>query len=118
MDVRRASGSVHAFVGQELGELTGKKFACIVAVQGAHHSSWRLASLIEECCEPGEEASDVLRGFVFVPHHVDGFKSRVVVYDDECVAASSVDGGEEWSRYVYVNESVRVRRLVKLVKVR
>eukprot|EP00965_Chrysotila_dentata_P056118 1860085-Pleurochrysis_carterae.AAC.1 len=63
MDVWRASGSVHAFVGQELGKLAGKKFACIVAVQGAHHSSWRFTPLVEERREPGEEAPDVLWGF-------------------------------------------------------
>eukprot|EP00965_Chrysotila_dentata_P029698 987161-Pleurochrysis_carterae.AAC.1 len=32
VDVRRTCGSVHAFVGQEFGELAGKEFAGIVAV--------------------------------------------------------------------------------------
>eukprot|EP00965_Chrysotila_dentata_P070833 2341330-Pleurochrysis_carterae.AAC.1 len=45
VDVRRTGGSVHAFVGQELGELTGKELTGIVAVQGAHHSSRRLTPL-------------------------------------------------------------------------
>eukprot|EP00965_Chrysotila_dentata_P129244 4272464-Pleurochrysis_carterae.AAC.1 len=58
VDVWRASGSVNAFVGQELGELAGKEFTGIVALQGAHHSSRRFASLVEERREPGEEAPD------------------------------------------------------------
>eukprot|EP00965_Chrysotila_dentata_P052274 1734270-Pleurochrysis_carterae.AAC.1 len=32
VDVRWAGGSVHAFVGQELGELAGKEFTGVVAV--------------------------------------------------------------------------------------
>eukprot|EP00965_Chrysotila_dentata_P167779 5540380-Pleurochrysis_carterae.AAC.1 len=45
VDVRRAGGSVYAFVDQEFGELAGEEFAGIVAVQGAHHSSRRLTPL-------------------------------------------------------------------------
>eukprot|EP00965_Chrysotila_dentata_P158193 5226409-Pleurochrysis_carterae.AAC.1 len=108
MDVWWASGSVHAFVGEKLGELAGKKFTCVVAVKGTNHSRRGLASFVEEGREPCEEESDVLGSFMFVLQHVDRFKPGMVVYDDERIAASSIDGGQEGSGDVYVDESAWV----------
>eukprot|EP00965_Chrysotila_dentata_P221039 6192156-Pleurochrysis_carterae.AAC.3 len=95
MDVRWTSSCVHAFVGEELGELAGKEFACVVAVEGAHHPCRGLASFVEEGREPSEKTPDVFGGFVLVPHHVDSLKPGVVIYDDKRVAASSIDGRQD-----------------------
>eukprot|EP00965_Chrysotila_dentata_P177119 5850208-Pleurochrysis_carterae.AAC.1 len=46
------------------------------------------------------------------------FEPGMVVYNNERVAASSIDGGKEWTRDVHMNKSPSVRWPVKLVRVR
>eukprot|EP00965_Chrysotila_dentata_P056399 1871171-Pleurochrysis_carterae.AAC.1 len=108
MNVGWTRGCVHAFVGKKVSELTREKFSRVITVESAHHTSGRVASFVEKCCETGEKESDVFRSFVFVAQHVDGFEPSVIVDDNESIAASSVDGGKERSGYVHVNEAARV----------
>eukprot|EP00965_Chrysotila_dentata_P057417 1904572-Pleurochrysis_carterae.AAC.1 len=66
MNVWWAGGSVHAFICKKLGELAREEFTSVIAVEGAHHSSWSIAPLVEEGGESGEKKSDVLGSLVFV----------------------------------------------------
>eukprot|EP00965_Chrysotila_dentata_P254881 6212023-Pleurochrysis_carterae.AAC.4 len=71
----------------------------------SHHPRGRVAALVEEGSEAGEESPDVGGGFVFVTHRVHCFKACVIVDDDESVATATVDGWKEGPGYGDVDES-------------
>eukprot|EP00965_Chrysotila_dentata_P256968 6212735-Pleurochrysis_carterae.AAC.4 len=113
--MRGARSGVDAFVGEELSELSREELPCVVAVESPHHTCRGVASFVEQSCEAGEKKPNMFGRFVLVSQHMNGLESSVVVDDNECVTASSIDGGEERSGYVHVNEAARVRWLIEVV---
>eukprot|EP00965_Chrysotila_dentata_P228050 6196377-Pleurochrysis_carterae.AAC.1 len=109
MNVRGACSGVHAFVSEKFSELAREKLPCIVAVDSPYHTCRGVATFVEQSPEASEEESNVFGRFVLVTQHVNGLEPGVIVDDHKCVTAPSIDGGDEWSGYVYVNETARAR---------
>eukprot|EP00965_Chrysotila_dentata_P073269 2420343-Pleurochrysis_carterae.AAC.1 len=81
--MRWASGGMYTRVSQKVSKTGGQKLTSIVRVQSTDESSRFGGAFVEEGREGSDELADVVWGFGFVAHRIDGFVSRMVVNEDK-----------------------------------
>eukprot|EP00965_Chrysotila_dentata_P156916 5184813-Pleurochrysis_carterae.AAC.1 len=80
MDVRWASRSVYAVIGQKLGELARSEFAGIVAVECADDAYRPCCLFVCMSREIGNESTDVCGCLRFLTHVMNWLAARVVIH--------------------------------------
>eukprot|EP00965_Chrysotila_dentata_P154773 5114241-Pleurochrysis_carterae.AAC.1 len=109
MDVRRASGGVHAGIGEEVRESSRTELTRIIGVKRTDQAVRRVCFRIQQGGKRGDELPNVERCLSLAAHWIRGFVARVVIDENKEVLMSSVSGTGEGTRDVCVDEAASVR---------